>query len=87
MSNFLEQCHSRRAVLSAGAMGIFASTVGATAANPLPLGPAMLNIPEVDALTLQVVTDAATFGPFLDDLEFIKIVRLMSAARHHSLNR
>lgn len=77
MSNFFEQCHTRRTVLSAGAVGIFASAVGATAASPSLLGPSTLNIPEVDALTLQVVTDAATFGPFLDDLELpgMKVIR------------
>ena len=73
MADLFAQGLSRRSVLSAGAMGLLAGAVGAAAA-PRPAG---LTITEVDSLTLQVVTDSATFGPFLDNLNLpgMKVVR------------
>jgi 7,8-dihydropterin-6-yl-methyl-4-(beta-D-ribofuranosyl)aminobenzene 5'-phosphate synthase len=58
-------------------MGLLAGAVGATAASAPLAGPAALTIAEVDTLTLQVVTDAATFGPFLDNLDLpgMKVIR------------
>ena len=62
---------TRRAVLGAGAAGLMAA---ATRAIPAP---AAFSVPEVDSLRLQVVTDAATFGPFLDNLDLpgMKVLR------------
>lgn len=61
-----EQDVSRRAML--GATGLLAA--GSALARGSPgRGSGRLAIREVDGLTLQVVTDAATFGPFLDDLD------------------
>lgn len=54
---------SRRSVLAGAAIGVLASAAKARSAQPL------LTVPPVDALTLQIVTDATTFGPFLDDLK------------------
>ena len=62
MAGLVSERLSRRSLLSAGAIGLLAAGSRVSAAKPL------LAVPEVDALTLQVVTDAATFGPFLDDL-------------------
>lgn len=55
---------SRRAVLATGALGLLASAVRASGQRP-----ATLSVPEVDSLAIQVVTDAATFGPFLPSLD------------------
>lgn len=52
---------TRRAVLAGGAAGLAALAARASATQ------AALRMPVVDALTLTVVTDAATFGPFLPD--------------------
>ena len=52
---------TRRTVLAAGA----AVALAAPIASAAPL----LKVPEVDRLRLQVVTDAATFGPFLPNLD------------------
>ena len=53
---------TRRTMLAAGLLGLLAGSRRAVAAPPLV-------VPEVDGLTLQVVDDAATFGPFLPDLD------------------
>ena len=58
---------SRRAILAAGSIGMWAGLTGARAASSQSPKPGTLAILQVDALTLQVVTDAATFGPFLDN--------------------
>lgn len=58
---------------------ILAGVVGATAMSSLPLRAqaARFKVPVVDALTLTVLTDSATFGPFLPDLDLpgLKVVR------------
>jgi 7,8-dihydropterin-6-yl-methyl-4-(beta-D-ribofuranosyl)aminobenzene 5'-phosphate synthase len=74
---FFAQDFSRRSILSAGAMGALAGTIGAAAARISTPATSGLTIAEVDALTLQVVTDAATFGPFLDNLDLpgMKVIR------------
>jgi 7,8-dihydropterin-6-yl-methyl-4-(beta-D-ribofuranosyl)aminobenzene 5'-phosphate synthase len=62
MANFELPTRTRRAFLamaSASALGLAARGVTAT--------PAFV-VPQVDRLTLQVVDDAATFGPFLENL-------------------
>lgn len=52
---------TRRSILTAGAVAVLAApTVG---------GAPLLKVPEVDRLRLRVVTDAATFGPFLPNLD------------------
>ena len=67
---------SRRSVVAASVMGLAAGAVRLGAAPP-PLPPPLptpppplprLQVPEVDALSVQVVDDAATFGPFLPNL-------------------
>lgn len=62
---------SRRTVLAAGLCACL--TRPASAGAPAPL----LAVPEVDALTLQVLDDSTTFGPFLPDLDLpgLKVVR------------
>ncbi len=62
---------SRRTVLGLGAVAMLG-----LAARPLRSEPP-LAVPEVDSLRLQIVTDAAVFGPFLDDLDLpgLKVVR------------
>ena len=62
---------TRRAVLGGGAMALAAAAARGLAAKPL------LAVPEVDRLSLQVITDAATFGPFLDNLDLpgMKVIR------------
>lgn len=62
---------TRRAVLGAGAIGLIA-----TATRAIPATAAFV-VPEVDSLRLQVVTDNATFGPFLDNLTLpgMKVLR------------
>ena len=50
-------------------MGVLAGTIGAAAARISPPVSYGLKIAEVDALTLQVVTDAESFGPFLGKLD------------------
>lgn len=58
---------------------ILAGVVGASAMSSLPLRArgAQLKVPVVDALTLTVLTDSATFGPFLPDLDLpgLNVVR------------
>jgi 7,8-dihydropterin-6-yl-methyl-4-(beta-D-ribofuranosyl)aminobenzene 5'-phosphate synthase len=53
---------SRRGFLATGVLGTLAMGMGPALAR------GTLAAPEVDRLSLQVVTDAATFGPFLDNL-------------------
>jgi 7,8-dihydropterin-6-yl-methyl-4-(beta-D-ribofuranosyl)aminobenzene 5'-phosphate synthase len=67
----LAQSLTRRSVLGAGTLGLLSTA--AMRAAPLP----QLAVPEVDRLSLQVITDAAVFGPFLDDLELpgMKVIR------------
>lgn len=50
---------------------VIAGTIGAAALTSLPLRARdpSFHVPIVDALTLTVLTDSATFGPFLPDLE------------------
>lgn len=69
---------SRRAVLAAGAAGLFAAG-RLTAAKPL------LTVPEVDTLSLQVVIDSATFGPFLENLDLpgMKVLRAGNGAQRN----
>lgn len=56
---------SRRAVLAG-----LASTTAACMATPAPLPTEpLLQVPVVDRLSVQVVVDAATFGPFLPDID------------------
>jgi 7,8-dihydropterin-6-yl-methyl-4-(beta-D-ribofuranosyl)aminobenzene 5'-phosphate synthase len=63
MSNFDLFHASRRAVVTAGLATLLASAVRAGGVTP------PLIVPEVDSLSLQIVDDAATFGPFLPDLD------------------
>lgn len=63
MIDVLQASATRRAVLATGALGLVAGAVRADPASTT------LAVPTVDALTVQVVTDAATFGPFLPDLD------------------
>lgn len=62
---------TRRTLLGTGALGLLAAS-----ARSFPAAPSFA-VPEVDQLTLQVVTDAATFGPFLPDLDLpgMKVMR------------
>jgi 7,8-dihydropterin-6-yl-methyl-4-(beta-D-ribofuranosyl)aminobenzene 5'-phosphate synthase len=62
---------TRRTMLGAGALGLLAAATRPVAAD------AAFTVPEVDSLSLQVVTDAATFGPFLDNLDLpgMKVLR------------
>ncbi len=71
---------SRRSVVTASAMGLLASAVRVRGAAPA------LNVPEVDTLTLQVVDDAATFGPFLPNLDLpgLKVTRAGNGGPPHA---
>ena len=62
---------TRRTMLGAGALGLLAAATRPVVAD------AAFTVPEVDSLSLQVVTDAATFGPFLDNLDLpgMKVLR------------
>jgi 7,8-dihydropterin-6-yl-methyl-4-(beta-D-ribofuranosyl)aminobenzene 5'-phosphate synthase len=62
---------TRRTILVGGALGLLGS-----ATSTASVGSALV-VPEVDSLSLQVVTDAATFGPFLDNLDLpgMKVLR------------
>ena len=64
----------RRAVLG----GVIALCAAAATARALPAKAAAFVVPLVDALTLTVVTDSGTFGPFLPDLDLpgLKVRRL-----------
>jgi len=70
---------TRRTMIAGGATGLLAATL--RAAPPKPA----LTVPEVDSLSLQVVTDAATFGPFLDDLDLpgMKVIRAGNGGPPH----
>lgn len=71
MADSRMQVLTRRSVLGAGAIGLLAAATRSTAEMPV------LAVPEVDRLSLQVVTDNATFGPFLDNLDLpgMKVLR------------
>ena len=77
MPQILAQPHSRRAVLAAAALGLAGGAASAAGARLPGHGPFPLTVPQVDALTVQIVTDAATFGPFLDNLDLpgLKVIR------------
>lgn len=62
MPNGTSLVASRRSVVAAGVLGLLASTVRARQVKPA------LTVPQVDSLTLVVIDDAATFGPFLPNL-------------------
>ncbi len=64
-------------MLAAGAVGLL---VGAT----LPPTLRRLQIPTVDSLDIQVITDNATFGPFLNDLSLpgLRVVRSGGGTPH-----
>jgi 7,8-dihydropterin-6-yl-methyl-4-(beta-D-ribofuranosyl)aminobenzene 5'-phosphate synthase len=66
---FTRQTISRRSFIGAAAAGI--SAIGLSPARAQPA------MPSVDTLTLQVIDDNATFGPFLPDLMLpgLKVVR------------
>ena len=71
---------SRRSVVTASAMGFLASAARVSGTAPV------LHVPEVDALTLQVVDDAATFGPFLPNLDLpgLKVMRAGNGGPPHA---
>lgn len=54
---------TRRALLAGGAASLLAASTGTSASAAL-----LPTVPTVDRLSIQVVIDAATFGPFLDNL-------------------
>jgi 7,8-dihydropterin-6-yl-methyl-4-(beta-D-ribofuranosyl)aminobenzene 5'-phosphate synthase len=62
---------SRRSLIAASALGLVAA-----AARPIR-GEPTLAVPEVDSLSLQVIVDSGTFGPFLPNLDLpaMKVVR------------
>jgi 7,8-dihydropterin-6-yl-methyl-4-(beta-D-ribofuranosyl)aminobenzene 5'-phosphate synthase len=70
---------SRRSVVAAGTFGLLASVVRARQVKPA------LTVPQVDSLTLVVVDDAATFGPFLPNLELpgMTVVRAGNGGSPH----
>ena len=76
MADLFSHGVSRRTVLGAGGAGVLAGAFAAAARSPVRL-PIAAWIPLVDSLTLQVVTDAATFGPFLDNLDLpgMRVIR------------
>jgi 7,8-dihydropterin-6-yl-methyl-4-(beta-D-ribofuranosyl)aminobenzene 5'-phosphate synthase len=51
---------TRRMIMALGGAGVVTAAVPGVAATPA------LAVPSVDRLTLQIVTDSGTFGPFLD---------------------
>lgn len=63
--------NTRRDVLAAGALGALAIATRSASAD------AAMRVPEVDSLSLQVVTDSGTFGPFLENLDLpgMKVAR------------
>lgn len=69
---------SRRTVLAGLAAAATACAAGPAAAP----SKALLSVPTVDGLSVQVVVDAATFGPFLPDLELpgLKVERTVRVA-------
>jgi 7,8-dihydropterin-6-yl-methyl-4-(beta-D-ribofuranosyl)aminobenzene 5'-phosphate synthase len=62
MPNSKPMFASRRSVVAAGALGLLASAVRARRVKPA------FTVPQVDSLSLVVIDDAATFGPFLPNL-------------------
>jgi 7,8-dihydropterin-6-yl-methyl-4-(beta-D-ribofuranosyl)aminobenzene 5'-phosphate synthase len=78
MTNSRMHAPTRRSVLGAGAIGLLAAATRSTAEKPV------LAVPEVDSLSLQVVTDNATFGPFLDNLDLpgMKVLRTGGGPAH-----
>ncbi len=62
---------SRRSVIAASLAGVLASSI-----RPLRATPA-LTVPEVDSLSLQVIVDSGTFGPFLPELNLpgLQVIR------------
>ena len=71
---------SRRSVVAAGLLGLLASAIRAREAT------AALAVPQVDSLTLAVVDDAATFGPFLPNLNLpgMTVVRAGNGGPPHA---
>jgi 7,8-dihydropterin-6-yl-methyl-4-(beta-D-ribofuranosyl)aminobenzene 5'-phosphate synthase len=71
---------SRRSVLAAGLLGLLASAIRAREAT------ATLAVPLIDTLTLAVVDDAATFGPFLPNLDLpgMTVVRAGNGGPPHA---
>ncbi|WP_374945242.1 MBL fold metallo-hydrolase [Sphingomonas sp.] len=69
---------TRRSILAAGAV--------AALAPPVAGGAPLLRVPEVDRLRLQVVTDSATFGPFLPklDLPGLTVIRAGNGGPPHA---
>jgi 7,8-dihydropterin-6-yl-methyl-4-(beta-D-ribofuranosyl)aminobenzene 5'-phosphate synthase len=61
---------SRRAMIAASGAGVVAAA--------LPGRAATIDVPTVDRLTLQIVTDSGTFGPFLDPLTLpgLSVIRM-----------
>ncbi|MDB5714748.1 MAG: beta-lactamase-like protein [Sphingomonadales bacterium] len=74
-----EQDFTRRTIMGAGAMGLLCVATAGTSARP------KFVVPEVDSLSLQVVTDAAVFGPFLPDLNLtgMKVIRAGNGGAPH----
>ena len=56
---------TRRALLAGGAAGFLAASTGTSSTALLP------TVPKVDRLSIEVVVDAATFGPFLENLTLL----------------
>ena len=61
----------RRSMLAAGAVGVLLGAKGPPKVRPL-------KVSEVDSVSVQVITDNATFGPFLDNLSLpgLNVIRL-----------
>ena len=60
---------TRRSVLGMGAAGLLLAAGRAVSATRPVATTRPFTVPYVDSLSLQVITDAATFGPFLDNLD------------------
>lgn len=71
MPHVLPSHMTRRGVLAIAGAGSLALATRSLAAKP------SFAVPQVDRLTLQVVDDAATFGPFLENLDLpgLKVLR------------
>lgn len=63
MRHIIQTAMSRRALLASGALGLLAAGTRPAA------GAERLAVPALDSLEIKVVTDAATFGPFLPDID------------------
>ena len=70
---------SRRTLITAGMAGFLAA-----ATRPLRASPVLV-VPEVDSLSLQVIVDSGTFGPFLPDLDLpgLKVQRAGNGGPPH----